>query len=116
MRKTLSIILLFCSIIFLLSTCKKKNEFKHLDCSKIDSKYSTAIKSIISSNCTLSGCHDGSSSASNLTTYDKVKPFVDNGQFNEQVIKTKAMPQNRSLSQDERNKIKCWLDDGGPNN
>lgn len=115
MRKTAILLSAFLALIVFLSTCKK-DEFKHLDCSKLDSKYSSSIKSIISSNCTTAGCHDGNSGVSNLTTYDKLKPYLDNGQFNEQVIKSKTMPKNKSLSQDERNKIKCWLDDGAPNN
>jgi len=114
--KTKSLISL--SIVFatfmLFVTCKK-NEFKNLDCSTIDSKYSTSIAGIISGSCTTSGCHNGSSSF-DLKTYNQVKPYIDNGKFNDEVINKKSMPKGKSLSQDELNKIKCWLDQGGPNN
>lgn len=98
-----------------LAACKK-DEFKDLDCSTIDSKYSTSLSAIISSKCNNSGCHNAGSSNGDFTTYAKVKPYVDNGTFKKEVITDKTMPQNGSLSQDERNKIKCWLDAGGPNN
>ena len=107
----------FTAVIFILLmviACKK-NEFKNLDCSTIDSKYSTSISGIISANCTTSGCHNGASSF-DLRTYNQVKPFIDNGKFNDEVIKRKSMPKGKSLSQDELNRIKCWLDQGGPNN
>ncbi len=100
--------------VILFITCKKK-EFKNLDCSTIDSKYSTSIAGIISASCTTSGCHNGSSSF-DLRTYNQVKTYIDNGKFNDEVINKKSMPKGKSLSQDELNKIKCWLDQGGPNN
>ena len=100
--------------IMLFITCKK-NEFKNLDCSTIDSKYSTSIAGIISASCTTSGCHNGSSSF-DLRTYNQVKTYIDNGKFNDELINKKSMPKGKSLSQDELNKIKCWLDQGGPNN
>ena len=114
--KRISILIssVFILIILLFITCKK-NEFKNLDCSTIDSKYSTSISGIISSSCTTAGCHNGTSSF-DLRTYSLVKPYIDNGKFNDEVINKKSMPKGKSLSQDELNKIKCWLDQGGPNN
>jgi hypothetical protein len=113
--KTIPLILFV--IVVLFATCKKKNEFKNLDCSTIDSKYSTSIKNIMSANCTTSGCHDGNSyGAVDLRTYNNIKPYIDNGKFNQEVIVDKTMPKGKTLSQGDRDKIKCWLDSGAPNN
>ncbi len=114
MVKRISILTLI--VIGIIIAACKKDEFKDLDCSTIDSKYSTSISGIISSKCNTSGCHNAGSSKGDFTSYAKVKPYVDNGSFNKEVIVNKSMPKGTSLSQDERNKIKCWLDAGGPNN
>jgi hypothetical protein len=114
MKKNKLILLPFVFVSITFVTCKK-NEFKNLDCSKIDSKYSTSISVIFSTNCTTSGCHNGSS-IFDLRTYNQIKPYIDNRDIYEEVIEKKSMPKGKSLSQDELNKIKCWLDQGGPNN
>ena len=116
LRMKRSIIIVCSSVVLLLFGTCKKDEFKKLDCSSLDSKYSTSISGIISSNCTLSGCHNGSGPTFDLRTYDLVKAQVNGGAFESAVITNKTMPKGRSLSQDQRNKIKCWLDQGAPNN
>lgn len=98
-----------------LFSCSDK-DLSDIDCSNIASTYSTDIKPIISNNCTLSGCHAAGSPNGDFTTYTGLKSVADNGKLNEQVIIDKKMPPSGPLSLDDRKKIKCWLNNGAPNN
>lgn len=76
--------------------------------------YANTIKPILDANCNLSGCHDASSGARNWTTYANVSANAAN-------IKTrtgnKTMPiGDKKLTQEQIDKIACWVDDGAPNN
>ena len=99
-----------------LSSCKKKDEYKNLDCSSINSSYTASIKPIIDANCTSSGCHDAGSANGNYTTYEGLLIRVNNGTLSTRVLYTKDMPKNSSLSLEDRQKIKCWLDAGAQKN
>lgn len=76
--------------------------------------WSNEIQSIISTNCAVSGCHNGSQSP-NLTT-------LAGAQNNKTSIKTrttsKSMPPSgrTSLSDEQIKKIACWVDDGAKDN
>jgi hypothetical protein len=98
------------------SACKKKDEYKKLDCSTINSSFSASIKPIIDANCTSSGCHDAKSYNGNLTSYEGILVRVNNGTFSQHVLYTKDMPKSGALSLADRQKIKCWLDAGAPRN
>ena len=96
--------------------CKKKNEYKNLECSSLDASYANVIRPIIDANCTSSGCHNTGSSNGNYTTYEGLLVRVNNGTLSKRVLYTKDMPKNATLSLDDRKKIKCWIDAGAPKN
>jgi hypothetical protein len=101
-----------------LTSCKKKKDedINNVDCSKINSSYSSDIKPIIESNCLSSGCHNANSSNGDFTTYAGVKAKADNGSLDSRVIQQKNMPPSGALPMDQLKKIKCWLSAGAPNN
>lgn len=100
------------------NSCKKKKneDLNNLDCSKINSDYSSDIKPIISANCLSSGCHNTNSPNGDFTTYTSLKAKADNGTLDNRVIQQKTMPPSGALSIDQLQKIKCWLNSGSPNN
>ena len=100
---------------FLISSCRK-NEYKNIDCNKISAKYSSDIFPLVSAKCNSSGCHATGSSRGDFTTYQGLKAKADNGTLEKTVLVNKTMPPSGALSQDDRNKIKCWLNNGAPNN
>jgi uncharacterized protein YqfB (UPF0267 family) len=75
--------------------------------------YATTIKTIISTNCAISGCHVAGTGRANFTDFDIIKARA--GQ-----IKTrtgnKSMPLGGSLTDAEIKQIACWVDAGAPNN
>jgi len=110
---------ILCSLILLLlHGCKKNdnNDLNNLNCSKINSVYSSDIKPIIEGSCLSSGCHNSGSANGDFTTYPGLKAKVDNGSLDNRVIQQKNMPLTGALSMDDLKKIKCWLNSGAPNN
>ena len=74
--------------------------------------FSNTISPIISNNCVVPGCHSG-------TQFPDFRNF-DNIQDNAAQIKIRtgslSMPQIGSLTQNEIDKIACWVEDGALNN
>lgn len=118
MKKRLFIFILIPAFIGLVFGCKKnkKDDLNNLDCSKINSSYSSDIKPIIAANCLSSGCHNAGSANGDLTTYTGLKAKADNGSLDNRVIQQRNMPPSGSLAIDDLKKIKCWLNSSAPNN
>lgn len=78
--------------------------------------FSSQISSIISTKCSISGCHNGSHSPT-LTTYSNISA---NASQIKSVIAGGSMPPSNSsggsLSTTQINLINCWIADGAPNN
>lgn len=74
--------------------------------------FSTTISPIISSNCAISGCHNGSQFP-DFRNFSNIKNNASN-------IKSRTssgnMPLDGSLTQQQKANIACWVDDGAPNN
>src|SRR5205809_4404544 len=102
----------------LIIACSKSNDSSSsaTDCSGTAKSFATDVNPIIQSFCaTNSGCHaSGSTNGPGaLTIYAQVynarsdiRKAVANG----------SMPQNGSLTNDQKNAILCWIDSGAPNN
>lgn len=113
--KKLAVFIIFLICITIINCCKK-NEYKNIDCSKINASYANDIKPIIDANCVSSGCHDPASANGNYTTYEGVVARVNNGTLEKRVLINKDMPKSSPLSIEDRKKIKCWINNGAPKN
>ena len=99
----------------LLLACSKNSVNYTVDCSTAKS-YATDVSPIIQTYCAAnSGCHATGSShgPGALTSYAQVysaraaiRTAVANG----------SMPENGSLTNDQKNAIICWIDSGAANN
>lgn len=78
--------------------------------------YDETTRNIIRAKCTDSGCHDGASGVGNYNTYNGMKSTFDNGEFRRQVITEKLMPKGFDLSSEDFELLKCWTDNGFPEN
>lgn len=94
----------------------EKDEFKNLDCGSTPSSYSKDIKPIISSNCSSASCHGSGSANGDYTTYAGLKVVADKGTLENRVLQEKTMPPTGPLPLSEREKLKCWISSGSPNN
>ena len=113
----LSIVIFFS--VFALFGCSKDDEKETLTvaCDGSNLVYNSGISAIINSNCNASGCHNSGSSHGDFTTYSGLQGFTTNGSFNNRVINLQDMPQgSATLTQSQLNKLKCWVDNGFPEN
>jgi len=78
--------------------------------------YENQVRPILLANCTDSGCHDGNSGVGDWSSYASISPTFTNGRFNNLVIETRQMPQGRTLSSSAYNLLKCWSEQGFPQN
>ncbi len=90
-------------------------------CETLDVKYSTDIVPIMEATCAIEGCHVDGFATGDYTMYEEIKQRVDGGAFMTRVVEEKTMPPENTtgpetLTDEELDKIQCWLDDGAPNN
>jgi len=113
MRLTLD---LFLAAVALLAVGSCRDDLRDIDCSSINSAYTANISPIILNSCVSPGCHNAGSTNGDFTTYAGLKAVADDGSLDDAVNIKKTMPKNGSLSVDDRKKIRCWINNGAPNN
>ena len=92
-------------------SCKKDADTKLTpSCDGSHPTYQNTIKSIIDARCATAGCHP------NYNTYQGLRNDLEGGDFRREVLVNQTMPQGSSLTQDQLNKIQCWVNDGYPEN
>lgn len=99
----------------LVFSCKKSKKLTP-KCDGSKPTYNAGIKAIIDNNCTGSSCHVAGSPYGNFTSYNGLAPYLTNGLFKRDVLEMQIMPKNKNLSQEDINKIQCWVDNGYPEN
>lgn len=74
--------------------------------------FSNTISGIITNNCAVSGCHNGSQ----FPDLRVLKNIRDNASSIKTLTQNGTMPKQGDLTQEEINLIACWVDDGAPDN
>ncbi len=76
------------------------------------------IKPIVVTKCAIYGCHADGSTLPNLNNYAVLKTWADNGIIRKNIFELKIMPPANAtpLTNIEKKKIKCWLDNAAPDN
>ncbi|MEZ5018019.1 MAG: hypothetical protein R2800_13255 [Flavipsychrobacter sp.] len=108
-----SILVSLCCLL-LIACSKKETETKTTDvCRKT---YNGAIKTIVDTKCAISGCHVAGATTGDFTTYTGIKKKADEGRIQTHVFELKIMPPASAtqLTEEEKQSIKCWLDNGAP--
>lgn len=75
--------------------------------------YQTEIKPILQVNCVKSGCHDGGNSLPNLSNLSTVQ---SRSATIKSMVQSGAMPKDGTLTQQQKDLIACWVDDGALDN
>lgn len=101
-------------VLIMLDACRKSDPGTH----SCNVQYSSGIKPIISAKCGLPGCHAPGSTLPDLTNYDVLKIYADDSIVRQNVFELKIMPPAVAtpLTNQEKEKLKCWLDNGAPEN
>jgi hypothetical protein len=95
-----------------LGACKKDKSAGKLtpSCDGSSPTYNGSIKSILDSRCGSASCHP------NYTSYQGLSGILQSGDFKREVLTNQTMPEGSSLTQEQLNKIQCWVDNGFPEN
>jgi hypothetical protein len=125
MKRTVSILII---ITYLIVSCSKRSGDNGsnimngggggptaLTCTSTPKAFAADVNPIIQSFCNIPNCHNSGSTngPGALTNYSQV--------FNSRTairsaIATGIMPQNATLSLEQKNSIICWIDSGAPDN
>ena len=98
-------------IMFAVSSC----EYENLQLTSVNEiSYIKDIKPILSTKCSVIGCHVPGSTIGDFFIYSEIKSRIDNGKFDLMVFNLKIMPPTSSaqLSQEEFTMLKTWVDEG----
>ena len=110
MRKTEFLFLLGLSLLLVVGSCKK--DLLEPVCDGTEATYDGHTATIINATCMGSSCHDAGSNRGDFTTYEGIKPYLDDGSFTKEVLTNQSMPRGSVLSQSQINTMQCWLDNG----
>jgi len=114
--KYLSCILILLCIFYTVESCRTdKIEPAGKDCSFAVS-YSGFIRPLVLSHCAITGCHVAGFPQGNFTLYQPLKDRADNGRLELFVLELRNMPPNGSVTEEQRQTIGCWIEQGAPNN
>jgi len=94
-------------------SCNKTPEFTPT-CDGSTPTYDADISLILQQNC--NQCHGSGSSNGDYSSYSGLSNVISNGDFEKEVLTNQSMPQNSSLSEAQLNTIKCWIENGYPEN
>ena len=93
--------------------CGKDDKTIPCNIPNADLSYTKNIKRIVDQQCI--SCHSGSGPGpDSYTTYEGIKPLLDNKKVYDRVVIKKDMPQNGGMSQAQRDSINCWIAAGYP--
>jgi uncharacterized membrane protein len=86
------------------------------NCSVTPASYSRDIQGIMQNKCATAGCHNSTSASGGviLENYNQVQASA--ARIRVRVVEQKTMPTNGALPAIEIEKIRCWIDNGAPNN
>jgi uncharacterized membrane protein len=86
-----------------------------IDCSTISVSFNADIKPMIMTKCAISGCHDAAASGG-VTFSDHNSISNRAARIRQRAVVERTMPKVGFLTQDEINKLRCWIESGAPNN
>jgi hypothetical protein len=100
--------------LMLLIACKKGDNKHIAECDGSAPTYVSDVQAIITANC--NGCHGSGSSHGDFSTYAGLSTVTTNGKFQQKVLDDQSMPTSGPLNSSDLDKLKCWVENGFPEN
>jgi len=120
-NKTVAVLFLFAAATVVQSCYYDKEELLYpgsnaaVDCNTVNARFSADVLPLVSTKCAITGCHDATASGGlTFGSYSQVSSAKD--RINTRAVVEKTMPPTGPLQPAEINIIKCWLQNGAPNN
>jgi hypothetical protein len=113
-------IIIFCALFGVGCTYEKDELLNPPDnnqntCSGVPASFSADILPIIVTKCRIPSCHNAAASGGHFfQSFDDVYAAKD--RIHLRVVIQKSMPPSGPLPQAEIDKLKCWIENGAPNN
>lgn len=106
------------ALVLFITACRKYEPNPVAQPTACNPTYTSEIKAIVNEKCAISGCHDNNSTIASYTSYAPLKERADNGRLYSYLFDLKIMPPASSiqLTDNEKELIKCWLDNDTPEN
>ena len=126
MKKILSVFAI-AGVMMLIYSCSKDNGSDNSNgngtgnppttsqCDNVSKTWSNDVSPLISSFCNQAGCHNTGSANGPGPLTNHAQVFAARTQIRD-AVQAGRMPQNATLTADQKNKIICWIDSGAPNN
>ena len=114
-RNNLKPPIFFLCVILLMSSCTRDQVDPPEPCEEVKS-YNNGIRDILRNKCNTSGCHDGASGVGTYNSYNGVRRVLETGEFRQEVVIEKTMPKDGTLSDEEFDLLRCWSENGFPEN
>jgi len=78
-------------------------------CDSLQITFDNQVQPIINASCAFTGCHVAGFAWGDYTTYDGISSFLNENQFEREVIVTMDMPIGGTLTDDELEIMECWI-------
>jgi hypothetical protein len=114
MRHRFSLLLIIAAIIGMVGACKKSPE--PIPCNGTSPTWNSRAQKIVDRSCTAGACHGAGSVNGDFTKYATIKPHLDNGTFEQQVLVDRTMPEGSTLPDTTLAMLQCWFEHGYPEN
>lgn len=97
---------------FFLQSCT----YDSSDSCTLQRSYQNDIRPLVLNKCAISGCHVAGFVPGDFTLYQPLKDKANSGTLKMLVVDIKTMPPDASISLNQRNMVKCWIEQGALNN
>ena len=114
-RKYLRLIWIGSLVVLLLYNCTKDIVPEPVKCDLVVT-FADGVQEVLRKKCNSSGCHDGSSGVGNYNSFKNMEGVIDNGLFRQEVFVRRTMPKEGDLTPEEFELLRCWSDNGFPEN
>lgn len=98
-------------LVFIPIACEHESTEDDDDCENVTVTYYDDIVPILESKCNNAGCHNYESTYGDFTTYQGIQVVAANETLEEQ-IESGAMPVGGTLTEDQKQHILCWIENG----
>ena len=102
-------------IALLLGAASCNKQTKHVPtCDGSNPSFKSEIEPILQARCY--DCHRPGGGNAVYNSYETILPTLKDGQFQSEVLTQQSMPEGQPLTNEQLDLIKCWIEDGYPDN
>ena len=117
-KTTFLIVVISLSVLYMMGACTKDKLSEpepSSPCDSVNVAYNPHTKAILDANCSYAGCHDGATTPPDLTAFSAMSAF-DKERIIVRAVEQQTMPPTGALSSGLVDTLRCWHDNGFPEN